>query len=168
MKWERRLKRVEWRSFKIKYWYQTAITTCFAIPFHQQSSSRWIKDKGRPNAGGQCLLAICRTSGCTVVSGVVVVGSVCNRSQMTTSKCTLNFWCEYRSWPWLEMHKRNFWQVKIQGHSWHIADHLWMASSNFLLVLWHCWLSNRKGIGPVTKSATITSKGSLLEKCNKR
>jgi len=31
-------------------------------------------------------LAICRPSGYTVVSGVVVV--VCNRSQMTTSKCT--------------------------------------------------------------------------------
>jgi len=36
------------------------------------------------------LLAICRPSGCTVVSGVVVVvgGGVCNRSQMRTSKCT--------------------------------------------------------------------------------
>jgi len=33
-------------------------------------------------------LAICRPSGCTVVSGVVVVGGVCNRSQMRTSKCT--------------------------------------------------------------------------------
>ena len=32
-------------------------------------------------------LAICRPSGCTVVSGVVVV-VVCNRSQMRTSKCT--------------------------------------------------------------------------------
>jgi len=31
-------------------------------------------------------LAICRPSGCTVVFSVVVVG-VCNRSQMTTSKC---------------------------------------------------------------------------------
>ena len=31
-------------------------------------------------------LAICRPSGCTVVSGVVV--GVCNRSQMITSKCT--------------------------------------------------------------------------------
>jgi len=36
------------------------------------------------------LLAICRSSGCTVASGVVgiVVVSVCNRSQMRTSKCT--------------------------------------------------------------------------------
>jgi len=38
------------------------------------------------------LLAICRLSGCTVVSGVVVVVvvvvGVCNRSQMRTSKCT--------------------------------------------------------------------------------
>ena len=38
------------------------------------------------------LLAICRPSGCTVASGivsvVVVVVSVCNRSQMRTSKCT--------------------------------------------------------------------------------
>jgi len=39
------------------------------------------------------LLAICRPSGCTVVSGVVVVVvivgvGVCNRSQMRTSKCT--------------------------------------------------------------------------------
>jgi len=36
-------------------------------------------------------LAICRPSGCTVASGVVVVGvvvGVCNRSQMRTSKCT--------------------------------------------------------------------------------
>jgi len=33
------------------------------------------------------ILAICRPSGCTVVSGVVVVG-VCNRTQMRTSKCT--------------------------------------------------------------------------------
>jgi len=35
--------------------------------------------------------AICRPSGCTVASGVVsvvVVGGVCNRSQMRTSKCT--------------------------------------------------------------------------------
>jgi len=34
------------------------------------------------------LLAICRPSGCTVASGVVVVVGVCNRSQMRTSKCT--------------------------------------------------------------------------------
>jgi len=37
------------------------------------------------------LLAICRPSGCTVVSGVVGVGvvvvGVCNHSQMRTSKC---------------------------------------------------------------------------------
>jgi len=35
-------------------------------------------------------LAICCHSGCTVVSGVVVVVvvGVCNRSQMRTSKCT--------------------------------------------------------------------------------
>jgi len=37
------------------------------------------------------LLAICRSSGCTVAFGVVVVvvvgGGVCNRSQMRTSKC---------------------------------------------------------------------------------
>jgi len=32
------------------------------------------------------LLAICRPSGCTVASGVVVVVDVCNRSQMRTSK----------------------------------------------------------------------------------
>jgi len=31
------------------------------------------------------LLAICRSSGCTVASGVV---GICNRSQMRTSKCT--------------------------------------------------------------------------------
>ena len=31
-------------------------------------------------------LAICRPSGCTVVSGVVVVVGVCNRSQTRTSK----------------------------------------------------------------------------------
>ena len=49
------------------------------------------------------LLAICRPSGCTVASGVIVVGvvvvvvGVCNRSQMRTSKiCMFNFWCEYR------------------------------------------------------------------------
>jgi len=40
------------------------------------------------------LLAICRTSGCTVASGVVgvvvvvVIVGVCNRSHMRTSKCT--------------------------------------------------------------------------------
>jgi len=59
------------------------------------------------------LLAIWRPSGYTVVNGVVVVivvvVGVCNRSQMRTSKCTFNIWCEYRSWLWLEMHKRNFW-----------------------------------------------------------
>jgi len=33
------------------------------------------------------LLEICRPSGCTVVSDVVVV-VVCNHSQMRTSKCT--------------------------------------------------------------------------------
>jgi len=33
------------------------------------------------------LLAICRPSGCTVASGVVVV-VVCNRSQIRTTKCT--------------------------------------------------------------------------------
>jgi len=33
-------------------------------------------------------LALCRPSGCTVASGVVAVGGVCNRSQMRTSKCT--------------------------------------------------------------------------------
>jgi len=45
------------------------------------------------------LLAIClyRSSDCTVVSGIVI--SVCNRSQIRTSKCTCNFWCEYWSWP---------------------------------------------------------------------
>jgi len=42
-------------------------------------------------------LAICRPSDCTLVPGVVV--SICNRSQMRTSKCNVNFWCEYRSWP---------------------------------------------------------------------
>ena len=39
-------------------------------------------------------VAICRPSGCTVASGVVVVGvvvvvvGICNRSQMRTSKCS--------------------------------------------------------------------------------
>jgi len=32
-------------------------------------------------------LVICRPSGCTVVSGIIVDG-VCDRSQMRTSKCT--------------------------------------------------------------------------------
>jgi len=40
------------------------------------------------------LLAICRPSGCTVVSCVIVVVvvviGVCNRSQMRTSKCTVH------------------------------------------------------------------------------
>jgi len=39
------------------------------------------------------LLAICRPSGCTVVSGIVIVGvvvGVCNRSQMRTSKVLLH------------------------------------------------------------------------------
>ena len=43
-----------------------------------------------------------------------------------------NFWCDYGSWPWLETHKKNFWRVKVQGHTRRIADHLWMASSSFL------------------------------------
>jgi len=64
------------------------------------------------------LWAICRPSGCTVVSGVVVVVvvvSVCNRSQMRASRFTcLIFWCEYRPWPWLEMHKRNFYRSKFK------------------------------------------------------
>jgi len=35
------------------------------------------------------LLAICRLGDCTVASGIVVVViSICNRSQMRTSKCT--------------------------------------------------------------------------------
>ena len=36
------------------------------------------------------IACICHPSGCTVPSGVVVVGGggVCNRSQMRTSKCT--------------------------------------------------------------------------------
>jgi len=43
-------------------------------------------------AGATSLLAICRPSGCTVASGVVVVVVVvCNRSQMRTSKCTCLF-----------------------------------------------------------------------------
>jgi len=54
-------------------------------------------------------LAICHPSGCTVASGVVVVGvvvvvvvvGVCNRSQMRTGKYTgmymFTFWCDYRS-----------------------------------------------------------------------
>jgi len=43
--------------------------------------------------GNLLLLAICSPSGCTVASGIVGVivvigGSVCNCSQMRTSKCT--------------------------------------------------------------------------------
>jgi len=39
------------------------------------------------------ILAVCRPSGCTVASGVVVVViviviGICNRSKMRTSKCT--------------------------------------------------------------------------------
>jgi len=37
------------------------------------------------------LLAICRPSGCTVVSGVVVVVGVCNRSQITSKFTCLIF-----------------------------------------------------------------------------
>ena len=51
----------------------------------------------------------------------------------------VNFCCEYRSWPWLEMHKRNFWLAIFKGHMWHIADHLWMASS-FSVAFSICWL----------------------------
>jgi len=40
----------------------------------------------------ECFLAICRPSGCTVASRVVVIGivviGVCNHSQMRTTKCT--------------------------------------------------------------------------------
>jgi len=68
------------------------------------------------SALSRLLLVTCRSNGCTVVSGIVsiivVVGGICNCSQMTTIKCTcLNFGVsnEYRSWPWLETHKRNFW-----------------------------------------------------------
>ena len=34
------------------------------------------------------LLAICCSSGCSVASGIIVIGGVCNCSQMRTSKCT--------------------------------------------------------------------------------
>jgi len=37
------------------------------------------------------LLAICCPSDCTVVSGIVIVVSICNRSQMRTRKCTHSF-----------------------------------------------------------------------------
>ena len=48
---------------------------------------------GNMNLTSRQLLAICRLSGCTVVSRVVgvvvvVVVGVCNRSQMRTTKCT--------------------------------------------------------------------------------
>jgi len=51
---------------------------------HSPSRLTWLH-------GAQSLFAICRPSGCTVASGVVIVGvivGVCNRSQMRTSKCT--------------------------------------------------------------------------------
>jgi len=41
------------------------------------------------------LLRVRRLPVASVVVVVVVV--VCNRSQMRTSKCRFNFWCEYRS-----------------------------------------------------------------------
>jgi len=98
------------------------------------------------------LFAIClyRPIDRTVASGVVVVVvvGVCNRSQMRTSKCTFNFWCEYRSWPWLEMSKMNFWLVIVQGHAWHIANHLWMASSSRYI-----FVGTNLEVGPSTPSA---------------
>jgi len=80
---------------------------------------------------GTKLLAIYRPSGCTVAYGVLgVVVGVCNRSQM------FNFWCEYRSWPWLEStHKRNFWYVKVQAHTRHMIS---PTISAWLLVIQKC------------------------------
>jgi len=54
-------------------------------------------------------LAICRPSGCTAVSGfVVVVVGVCNRSQMRPSKCTCLIFGVSIGLEWLETHKMNF------------------------------------------------------------
>jgi len=53
------------------------------------------------------------------------------RWELVLDEYMFNFWREYRSWPWLETHMRDFWYVRVQGHTRHIADRLWMASSSF-------------------------------------
>jgi len=60
----------EMRSYEVSWgeWYECSLVACWVQFCHHLS------------------LAICRPSGCIVVSGVVVI--VCNRSQMRTSKCT--------------------------------------------------------------------------------
>jgi len=71
------------------------------------------------------LLAICHPSGCTVVSGIVVVVGICNLSQMRTSKCTcLIFGLD----PGQKCTKGIFDRSKFKVTR-DIADHLWMASS---------------------------------------
>jgi len=74
----------------------------------------------------QLLLAICRPSGCTVVSGVVV--GICNRSQMRTSKCTFNFGVSIVL-TLARNAQKEFLIGQIQGHMRHITDHLQMAST---------------------------------------
>jgi len=69
-------------------------TTVVCRPSHQYDTQASVSTHSVPMTPvkpvlATCLLAICRPSGCTVVSGVVVVVvGVCNRSQMRTSKCT--------------------------------------------------------------------------------
>jgi len=56
------------------------------VSFAAQFSQHTVASNAELSVAGNWWL--CRPSGCTVVSGVVVVVGVCNRSQMRTSKCT--------------------------------------------------------------------------------
>jgi len=71
------------------------VMNSFIFPIGQSvrpSGATWrirLIDAGCRSPYRSILLPICRPSGCTVVSGVVVVVvGDCNRSQMRTSKCT--------------------------------------------------------------------------------
>jgi len=89
---------------------------------------------------------MCRTSGCTVASGVVVVvvvgGGVCNRSQMRTSKYTcLVFGASLGLHPGKKCTKVIFDRSKFKvtrDISPTIADPLWVASISLSVTLVLC------------------------------
>ena len=80
-------------SYSLTYRSQSMAPTCATLPIPK--AMEWNKSHLQVSrsycivAQYKChiLLAICRPSGCTVVSSVVVI-VVCNHSQMRTSKCT--------------------------------------------------------------------------------
>jgi len=66
-----------------------AVSEAFAWWLHHEYAGVELSSAGAYHSPHDSLLAICRPSGCTVVSGVVgVVVGICNRSQMRTSKCS--------------------------------------------------------------------------------